>query len=159
MRTMKPGRECGTFDKACERAAEYANRPHTNHPGTNLELAETFLKRAGCGHAIFGIEYVSCADRELAYLNTGDTYSLTIAQEGEDGEVFATSWGDWLEEAEQEHCEAEDVIRCAYCGEFTPNNGDDNDWHDTVCEHCGRYVDSGDTPEQRAVRMAKQARR
>jgi len=136
----KPGKECGAdFDTVCGRAVAYANR----HNG-GLELAETFINRAGWGHSIFGVEYVSCAGRELSYLNTGETYSLTIGQEG-NGEVFSTSWGGWYEDAENQHCEEEGETRCGYCGEFTPCA---EEWRETVCEHCGRYVDSGELPEK-----------
>jgi len=133
----RPGRECGTFDRACERAAEYANRH-----GCKLVKAEEFLIRAGWGRAIFGIERVSCADRTLRYINTGDTYSLTLGREGR-GEVFTTSWGDWYEQAEREHEEEEGVVRCGYCGEFTPYD-EDTGWYETVCEHCGHYVDGSE---------------
>ena len=134
----------GDFDRACERAIAYANRKQGG-----LELAEQFLERAGFGGELFGIESVSCGERELRYLNVGDTYSLTIGQEG-DGEVFSTSWGGWLEEAEQEHCEENGETRCGYCGEFTPVA---EDWHDTVCQHCGRYVDSGELPDKGQEKM------
>lgn len=128
----QPNRECGTFDAACERAAAFANRH-----GGGLALAEKFLDRAGWLHATFGTEYAGLNDRELAYLNTGDTYSLTLGQEGE-GEVFTASWGDWYEDAERQHCEDTNTIRCGYCSEFTPNNRDN--WSDVVCESCGNLV-------------------
>lgn len=134
----KNTKECGTFDDACNRAAEFANR----HEG-GLEMAECFLGRAGWLHATFGTAHVECAGRELAFLNTGDTYSLTLAQEG-DGEVFSTSWGDWYENAENKHCEENDAIRCGYCSEFTPV--DPEEWSDTICEHCGRNVSNGELP-------------
>jgi hypothetical protein len=126
------------FDEVCNRAVEFSNR----HVG-GIEAAERFINRAGWGHSHFGIEYVSTCDRELAYLNTGDTYNLTVCQEGH-GEVFSSSWGDWLEEAENEHCEDEGEIKCCNCGEFTPV--DPECWHYTVCEHCGRLVDCGEFP-------------
>ena len=85
----------------------------------------------------FGIEHVSCADREMAYVNLGDTYNRTICQEGD--EFFISSWGDWYETAEAKYCEEEDVIRCGYCGEFTPLS-EGTDWHETVCESCGNNV-------------------
>ena len=62
----------------------------------------------------FGVEYVSCAGREIAYVNLGETYERTICQEGD--EFFISSWGGWYEDAENEHCEEEGVIRCGYCG-------------------------------------------
>lgn len=138
--TMPAIRARGNFDSACNHAIAYANRHNRG-----LEGAEEFLRRAGWGAQTFGVEYVDCAGRELAYLNTGETYDLTIGQEGQ--EVFSTSWGGWLEEAESAHCEEEGEIRCGYCSAFTPME-EGADWHDTVCESCGRYVDSGELPEK-----------
>ncbi|MFA5186680.1 MAG: hypothetical protein WC551_09410 [Patescibacteria group bacterium] len=148
MSMLKHVKERGTFDEACNRAAHYANRRAQNRNESGyaaLMSAEHFLNRAGWGHVTFGIEHESVGDRELAYLNTGDTYSLTLAQEGEDGEVFSTSCGDWYEQAEQEYCEQEGAIRCGYCGEFTPCA---EAWEETVCEHCGRNVSTGEKPKQ-----------
>jgi hypothetical protein len=138
----KPGRECGTFDNACSRAWQFANRHEPRKYGCldKLELAEEFLRRAGWGHATFGVEHVAVGDRELAYLNTGDTYSTTVGMEN--GRCFLTTWGGWYEEAEQAHCEAEGVIRCGYCGEFT-DHPDDVEWSDVECEHCGHNVAGG----------------
>jgi len=130
----KIGRECGTFDAACERAAEFANR----HNG-GLDMAEEFLRRAGWLHATFGQECVSLGDRELVYLNTGDTHSLTLGQEG-DGPVFSTTWGDWSESAEQAYCKDTDTVRCGWCSHFTPI-AEGEDWRDVVCESCGNLVD------------------
>ena len=55
-----------------------------------------------------------------------------------------SSWGGWYEETENQHCEEEGEIRCGNCGEFTPVA---EDWRDTVCQHCGRYVHNGEKPE------------
>lgn len=118
------------FELACELAADFANQN-----GGDLQLAEDCIIRLGWPMP-FGTEYVSLAGRELAYLNTGDTYSVTVG--AEDGKVFVTTWGDWHEGVEQEHCEEDGVIRCGYCGEFTPM--DEEDWRDVVCEHCGNNV-------------------
>ena len=130
---QKPGNECGTFNDACKCAAEFANRH-----GMSLESAGRFLARAGWAHAFYGIEHVECAGRELAYLNTGDTYGLTLGQE-RGGEVIVTTWGGWYETVEQAHCQAEDVIRCGYCSDFTPL-ADGIDWSETVCESCNNLV-------------------
>jgi hypothetical protein len=142
--TMPTIRKRGDFNSACNHAIAYANR-HSK----GLQGAEEFLQRAGWGGETYGIEYVDCAGRELAYLNTGDTYNLTIGQEGE-GEVFSTSWGGWLEDAENQHCQEEGETRCGYCGEFTPLD-DSADWHATVCEHCGYFVDGSGKPAPRKV--------
>ena len=132
MSTEVAGNEVSTFEQACSRAARYANKH-----GGSLVRAEAFLARAGWLHATFGVEHVSVAERELSYLNTGDTYSLTVGCE--DGSCFATTWGDWVESAENGHCEEEVVIRCGYCGEFT-DHPDDVKWRDVVCESCGNCV-------------------
>jgi len=122
------------FNRACTVAARYANRH-----GRDLARAEKFLARAGYKRATFGVEHVECAGRELSYLNSGDTYSATVCQEGR-GELFVSTWGDWYEDVEREHCEEEGAIRCGYCGDFTPCA---DDWRETRCEHCGRNVSSG----------------
>lgn len=84
----------------------------------------------------FGIEYVSCGDRELKYINLGDTYTITICQEND--KPFIDSWGNWYEQTEQDYELENDVIRCGYCGEFTPM--DQEDRRDVVCESCGNCV-------------------
>lgn len=85
----------------------------------------------------FGIEYVSCCGKELKYINLGDTYIETICAEG-NNLPFVCSWGNWYEDVEQEYCQDNDVIRCGYCGEFTPMN--EECWRDVVCECCGNCV-------------------
>lgn len=121
----------GTWEYACERAAEYANK----HGGT-IDRAEAFLARAGWSSSTFGVESVELADKSIDYLNAGDTYGTTVAC---DGHCFVTSWGDWYEETEREYCEDNGVIRCAYCGEFAPLTCDD--WRAVVCGCCGYHVD------------------
>ena len=111
-----------------------------------LELALAIAREQGIEAADetlqgYGIEYVSCADREIAYVNLGETYERTICQEGD--EFFISSWGDWYETVENKHCEEEGVIRCGWCSEFTPLS-DTGDWHETICESCGHHVDGGD---------------
>jgi hypothetical protein len=96
----------------------------------------------------FGIEYVSCAGCELKYINLGGTYDQTICCEITELNCYSIdqhkqtpfigSWGQWYEDTEQEYCEVENVIRCGYCGEFTPMNK--ADWQDVVCESCGNLV-------------------
>ena len=89
----------------------------------------------------FGIEYVSCANKDLKYINLGDTYDQTICQEINTVNqplLFIGSWGDWYEETEREYCEVKNVVRCGYCSEFTPMN--ERNWQDVVCENCGNLV-------------------
>ena len=96
----------------------------------------------------FGVESIAAPDDSgdgLLYLNSGDPYSGTVAVEcfshgweiRRGGDAFATTWGGWYEEREQDHCKNEDVIRCGYCGEYTPV---DEPWDITECEHCGNCV-------------------
>jgi hypothetical protein len=129
-----------TWDEAVEQAVNYVNRiaQLTGHDG--LDEAETYLEALWGNAATFGVEHVAVEGTdgpELAYLNTGDTYALTVACE-DDGPLFATTWGDWYEQAEQHHCETENVIRCAYCGTFCDYDGT-GDWRDVECS-CGHLV-------------------
>lgn len=65
----------------------------------------------------FGIEWLSLpTGGEVAYVNTGDTYSSTLLHV--DGEWIYSSWGDVYEAAEAEHTE-DGNARCCYCGEWT----------------------------------------
>ena len=121
------------FPEACTRAIAWAERKGLSGVDA-LEAIELYLARAGF-HCTFGVEYVSLCDRELAYLNTGDTYDTTIASEL--GKLFITSWGDWYEDVEQGHCQENDLIRCGYCGEFTPVA---ENWQETICESCNNNV-------------------
>jgi hypothetical protein len=91
----------------------------------------------------FGIEYVSFRDKELKYINLGDTYIDTVCQVVEYGHKpispqFITSWGNWYESVEQDYCEENNAARCGYCSAFTPN--DKENWHEIVCESCGNLV-------------------
>jgi hypothetical protein len=99
----------------------------------SLSKAEEYLFTHGI--QTFGIESVSVAGRTIRYVNLGDTYDQTVIAEGI--KLSVGSWGGWYEEAEQDHCEAEGVIRCGYCGQFTPV---DDDWLGMVCQHCGNLV-------------------
>lgn len=122
------------FTQVAERAARYGNKH-----GNSLERAEDFIRRAGWIRSTFGVEHVAVADRELAYINTGDTYETTIGQEGAEP-LIVTTWGDWYEGAEQDYHEDNGTIACAYCGHYTPRD-DSIDWRDNVCEGCGHHVD------------------
>lgn len=100
----------------------------------SLEEAEQFLN--SYHFPTYGIEHIFLADRELSYINLGDTYDTTFCEE--DGKFFMSSWGEWYEEAEREYCEENDAIRCGYCGEFTPMDKDD--WREVICKSCGNRV-------------------
>lgn len=83
----------------------------------------------------YGIEYVSCCEKELKYINTGDTYSITIGDDGTG--VFVGTWGGWYEEIENQYCKDNNVIRCAWCSSYTEVA---NPWDTTVCSSCGNNV-------------------
>jgi len=84
----------------------------------------------------FGLETVYCDGKFVCeYLNTGDTYSTTIAMRA-DGELCLTTWGDCYEEFEAVYCDENNLTRCGYCGEFTENK-DDVDDDELKCENCG----------------------
>ncbi len=105
-----------------------------------LSAALRYLERKGILH--FGIERVSCAGRNMRYVNFGETYDMTICKEG--GEFFLSSWGAWYESAENEHCEESGEISCGYCGEFTESA---EIWSETICAHCGHNVSTGEIPQ------------
>ena len=65
----------------------------------SLKQAEHYLNRLR--YITFGIEYASIEDREIAYINLGDTYDCTVIQEGND--YYVGSWGDWVSEVELEN--------------------------------------------------------
>lgn len=139
----KERKVCGTYERALEKAAAYANRRGSMSDHARLVVAEEFLYRAGW--VLFGIETCKLegGERSMEYLNSGDTYSATVAVE--DGKVFVTTWGDWYEAAEAEYCKENSVLRCGDCGKFTPDV-EGVDWHEVVCEHCGRLVSGGIPP-------------
>jgi hypothetical protein len=122
--------------------------PTTTEESTTIK-AKKALKYAAAGNwdkaneimEGYGIETVSMQDRELKYVNMGETYALTVCQEIQPIPCtpFIGSWGEWFEAAEEDHCVEEGVIRCGYCGEFTELNKEN--WHDVVCQTCGKKVD------------------
>lgn len=92
----------------------------------------------------FGIEHIELEDMyefyddepEMWYLNTGDTYSETIIATDDyvNGEkLLCTTLGDWYDEQTRWHEEDRDVIRCGYCGKFTPKA---DPYDATICEFC-----------------------
>lgn len=66
----------------------------------------------------FGIEYLNLpGGGEVAYVNTGDTYSGTLLHV--EGEWIYSSWGDVLEESETEYTKESGENRCPNCGEWS----------------------------------------
>ncbi len=120
-------------EKQLKRALTYANVKGRLQPALN------YLERQGV--LCFGVEKVSCAGRSIFYINLGETYTPTIIREG--GEFSISSWGAWYEEVENEHCQESGEIRCGYCGEFTESA---EEWSETICNHCGHNVASGELP-------------
>ena len=94
----------------------------------------------------FGVEAIQHNAKVIAeYVNQGDTYAFTIVRDMESGEYILTSYGDWLEGWEQEECEENGLTSCGYCSHLTPIQ--DEEWSTTVCESCGRNVQTGEIPE------------
>ena len=108
-----------------------------------MEFAEKFVSRVLGGHpGTFGIERITMpSGAELVYLNSGDTYSRTLCSI-DGGEIFVSTWGDCVEQDEEEHCEDTGTIQCGWCSHFTPMNK--RDWHNVVCESCGHHVDGAE---------------
>ena len=111
----------------------------------------------------FGVEHCSLDNFDdinssleapsMEYLNMGDTYATTLILTDDyiNGvKLYVSCWGDWYEENEQHHCEESSVVRCGYCGHFTPfeyadENGEGgDDWNNHQCEHCKNNVSGGE---------------
>lgn len=142
------------YTRIYERACKYANRKAGESGETDSReviyharwFIEEYRNRFDSNFLHFGIEYVDIdeAEREMYYINQGDTYAETIVCE--DGVCFVSSWGDWFETAENTYCENENKIRCAYCGEYTDFQYGKDETDSVECE-CGHYVDGSDVPE------------
>ena len=112
-----------------QHACEQAESEH------GLKSAEHYLNRLK--YITFGIEHVSMGDREISYINLGDTYDQTVIKEGRN--FFVGSWGSWLEDAESQYCDDNDEINCSHCGNFTPR-GIGEEWSMVICQNCGHLV-------------------
>ena len=82
----------------------------------------------------FGVEDVAVAPgwKELAYVNAGDTYTLTLAHDGD--QFLVISWGDWYDNQEEAYQEATGEQRCPYCGEWSAVSRDGETFED-----CGHF--------------------
>ncbi len=129
------------WHKACQKAVDFAN-----DNGGDINHGFSILSENGW--ETFGIENVSLPEdgREIRYINTGETYTPTVCQEGD--KCFVSSWGNWLEIAERKYCKENDVIRCGHCGEFTPLV-DGLEWYEVLCEHCDKYVNGANQKKYR----------
>jgi len=110
----------------------------------NVDMIE-LSKIMGIEH--FGIESIVSPDGEfvLTYLNSGFTYISVICKENS----YGSSWeindcGSWLEEKEREFEKENEVWRCGYCGEFTPQIGN---WNTCICQSCKRNITTGEFSE------------
>lgn len=92
----------------------------------------------------FGIEAIRNPDNSdhilATYVNTGDTYSVTVVYDHERDEYVLTTWGDWYSGWIQEQCEENDTIQCGHCSHLTPKA---EDWRETICENCQNNVAEG----------------
>ena len=81
----------------------------------------------------FGTESISIEDRTADYLNSGDTYDATLIRD--DGDVYVSTWGDWVEEVERNLATQENRFRCGWCGEFRELG---TEWRDPTeqCNDC-----------------------
>lgn len=114
-------------------------------PPDNDELIMSALNDLLAGFGVEGIFHPNESDKLIAeYVNQGDTYATTILRDVESGKYILTSYGDWLEAWEQEECEENDLVSCGYCSHLTPKA---EEWSDSVCEACGRNVQTGEIPE------------
>lgn len=145
-----------TYEAKTQLAATYARNYAKRNPNESDASiawdAENFLKSACKADWTFGTERVAAEfgdydynDSEAEYINTGDSYGETILVE--DGEVFVTSWADWLEEKEREYAEATKKTKCGYCGEWRRTA---EEWRDTECD-CGHYVDGRELPTVESI--------
>ena len=143
-----------TDEEILTRVTDLCNEQRQRAP---LHVAATILEALDWTH--FGVETIEppTPDPEcnaLAYINTGDTYHVTLCQEVHPddgtangyeqtthGPIFISSWGSWWEGKEQEWCEKAEQHRCANCGSWT--NVADGGPDATFCEQCGRNICTG----------------
>jgi len=97
-----------------------------------LQLAEEYLIESGFADKMFGIGSVTLpeADRELSFLDAGDSCDLTICCEN--GQCFISTWGQWLKNAEYKYSGENNVMRCPDCWGWTANSSNPL----SRCEHC-----------------------
>lgn len=117
------------------------------NPPNNNELIMSALNDLLGGFGVEGLFHPNESDKLIAeYVNQGDTYATTILRDvGRGGQYLLTNYGDWLEAWESDICNEEGLVSCGYCSHLTPIQNDE--WTTTVCEACGRNVQTGEIPE------------
>jgi hypothetical protein len=101
-----------------------------------MELFNIILK----GYGIESIERMG--ETICYYVNIGESYEKTILYDCANDEFIHCSWGGFLEEWEQRHCEDNSLIQCGYCGDFHPLE-DGKDWRDIICSFNSKYCVDG----------------
>lgn len=85
--------------------------PH-NWPTTQAERADRILAAVNCELEQFGVEPVRAENYQVdryyyniiaLYVNTGNTYNLTLVYDTEAERFSITSWGDWFKSWERKH--------------------------------------------------------
>lgn len=136
----------------CQRLYDYADLDGVHYcHGHWTHLMSECMKRTEAAFpdlGTFGVEG-DCSDNgeghyDCLYLNAGDTYAVTLLC-GESPVVEVGDWGSLIETAEEEDNRENGTITCGYCSHHTPLE-EGADWHDTVCESCGYYVDGHERP-------------
>ena len=143
------------WESTLERLVDWAEYLDKYGMVTKREAFERISRILGAEH--FGIEHCSIDNfgdinesiepPSMMYLNMGDTYDTTLVLTDDyvDGvKLLITSWGDWFESNEKHHCLESGVVRCGYCGRFTPFDYESGDSvHKCKCEHCDNNVMGG----------------
>ena len=64
---------------------------------------------------LFGVEAIweegNYSNPVATYVNTGDSYAMTLVYDVEEDEILLTGWGDFVEDFEREHSEDGRAIR------------------------------------------------
>lgn len=133
---------------ASEKCAAWVRKCHHDPSEHEQILCACDDLLGGCGVEALAIEGEEHTDNGVrhcppfSYVNLGDTYVTTLARDHEHGAWVIASWGDLLEEYEEEHKLGsyaeydEEPERCRQCHEtsFTfEKTGDSGAW---ICDSC-----------------------
>jgi hypothetical protein len=93
------------------KAVEPGYRSTSASSGREVEKAMDAADKAmgGTRGGSFGVESIRSSDYSggywgdaaALYVNTGDTYNMTLVYDVADGRFYVTSWGDWAEDCER----------------------------------------------------------